>query len=107
MDARCLWVPGKIDLAQSSEGWQLCLLASSHGQEHCQILSRHCRNTMIYETTTQPFEVENVAFLPGKKKREIFTSIYEVSETTFSDQTGQFPTISQHGNKYVPFYWNP
>ncbi len=39
--------------------------------------------------------------LIGKKTQDIFIKTYEVRETIFSDQTGQFPTRSQRGNKYI------
>ncbi len=37
----------------------------------------------------------------GKKVRNVYTETYMVHETMFSDQTGQFPTRSQRGNKYI------
>ena len=39
--------------------------------------------------------------LVGKKKQDIFTKVYDVRDTIFSDQTGQFPTRSRRGNKYI------
>ena len=33
--------------------------------------------------------------------RDVYTETYRVRETMFSDQTGQFPTRSQRGNKYI------
>ena len=48
------------------------------------------------------FEICNaVVRLRGKKEQDFFNSTYDVRETIFSDQTGQFPTCSQMGNKYV------
>jgi len=37
----------------------------------------------------------------GKKIHDDYISTYKVHETTFSDQTGQFPTRSKRGNKYI------
>ncbi len=37
----------------------------------------------------------------GKKVHDIYISTYKVRKTTFSDQTGQFPTRSKRGNKYI------
>ncbi len=37
----------------------------------------------------------------GKKVQDIYISTYEVRKTTFSDQTGRFPTRSKRGNKYI------
>ena len=33
--------------------------------------------------------------------RDIYTKIYNVQETVFTDQTGQFPKRSRAGNKYI------
>ena len=39
--------------------------------------------------------------LKGKKIRDVYTKINDVCNTIFADQTGQFPTRSQRGNKYI------
>ena len=49
----------------------------------------------------QPLEVCNTSKLKGKKERAVFTKVYNVRETIYSDQTGQFPKRSVSGNKYV------
>ena len=41
--------------------------------------------------------------LKGKKVHDIYTKLYEVRNTVFSNQTGQFPTRSKSGNKYIMF----
>ena len=41
------------------------------------------------------------ATLQGHKAWEVYTRVYIVRKTVFSDQTGQFPTRSQRGNKYI------
>ena len=55
--------------------------------------------------TTQPkpklFEVCNTTKLKGKKERDIYTKVYNLRETIYSDQTGQFPTRLLSGNKYI------
>ena len=48
-----------------------------------------------------PLKVPKTGTLKGHKERDVYTSVYEVSNTVFSDQTGQFPTSSQQGNKYT------
>jgi hypothetical protein len=54
------------------------------------------------QSTKKPFKVRNVAAaLHGKKVKDIFVKTYDVRETIFSNQTGQFPTRSQSGNKYI------
>ena len=49
----------------------------------------------------QPFEQANAASLRGKKVQDLYVNVYDVRETIFSVQTGQFPTRSMRGNKYV------
>ena len=46
-----------------------------------------------------PLEKSDTKTLKGKKVRDIYTNVYEVCNTVFSDQTGQFPTRSRRGNK--------
>ena len=48
-----------------------------------------------------PFSEPNTSQLRGKKLRDVYTKVYDVRETVFSDQTGAFPTRSQQGNKYI------
>ena len=51
-------------------------------------------------STKTPFEVCNAAAaLRGKKMKDIFVSTYDTRDTSFSDQTGQFPTQSKRGHK--------
>jgi hypothetical protein len=53
-------------------------------------------------STKTPFEVCNAAAaLRGKKRKDIFVSTYDTRETSFSDQTGQFPKQSKRGHKYI------
>ena len=47
------------------------------------------------------FEEPNVTQLKGKKVQDIYTKVYSVRETIFSDQWGQFPKRSLKGNKYI------
>lgn len=51
------------------------------------------------KTMASPFEQSNTCPLQGKKELNIFVKIYNTHETTFSDQTVQFKTRSQAGNK--------
>jgi hypothetical protein len=53
-------------------------------------------------STKTPFEVCNAAAaLRGKKMKDIFVKTYDTRETSFSDQTGQFPKQSKQGHKYI------
>ncbi len=48
-----------------------------------------------------PLETCNTSRLHGKKVRDVYTKTYKVRKTIFSNQTGQFPTQLQRGNKYI------
>ena len=53
------------------------------------------------KSKTTAFEEPNTSKLKGRKARDVYTKVYDVRNTVFSDQTGQFPTRSQSGNKYL------
>ena len=46
-------------------------------------------------------ESSDATTLRGKKGRNVYTKVYEVHNTVFTDQNGQFTTQSQNGNKYI------
>ena len=48
-----------------------------------------------------PLGKTDTAKLQGKKVRDVYTKVYGVRNTVFPDQTGQFPTRSKQGNKYI------
>ena len=50
---------------------------------------------------SKPFEKTDASTLWGNKARDVYNKVYEVCNTVFSYQTGQFPTRSQQGNKYI------
>ena len=52
-------------------------------------------------STRSKMETCDTSQLRGKKMRDVYITSYNVRETMFSDQTGQFPTRSQRGNKYI------
>ena len=53
-------------------------------------------------SSKKPFEECNAAAaLRGKKVKDIYIRMYDMRGTTFSNQTGQFPTRSERGNKYI------
>ena len=53
------------------------------------------------KTNPKPLEEADTNMLRGQKIRDVYTKVYDVRNTVFSDQTGKFPTRSQRGNKYV------
>ncbi len=61
----------------------------------------HLNQTRKHVRSTKPLEMYNNTTLQGKKMRDIYISVYNTRETMFTDQTGQFPTRSQRGNKYI------
>ena len=61
----------------------------------------HLNQTRKNVRSTKPLEMSDNKTLRGKKMRDVYISIYNTRETIFTDQTGQFPTRSQRGNKYI------
>ena len=64
-------------------------------------LNQTRKNVRSTKEKSAPLETCDTSQLRGKKARDIYTETYNVRETMFSDQTGQFPTRSQRGNKYI------
>ena len=61
----------------------------------------HQARKNVRSTKTSAFKEPNTTQLRGQKIRDVYTKVYNVRETIFSDQTGQFPKRSSRGNKYV------
>ena len=59
------------------------------------------KNVRSTKLKAVPMEVCDTSKLKGKKERDVYTKVYDVRETIFSDQTGQFPKRSLSGNKYI------
>jgi hypothetical protein len=78
---------------------------SKYYPETNETLKGHMNQTRKNERSTKvkrvPFETTEYPEMRGKKVRDIYISTYDVQETTFLDQTGQFPTRSKRGNKYI------
>ncbi len=55
----------------------------------------------MQSTKRAPMESFNNKEMHGKKVHDIYVKVYDARETTFFDQTGQFPTRSKSGNKYI------
>jgi hypothetical protein len=55
----------------------------------------------VRSTEPKPIEEIHSNQLRGKKVKDIYVKVYDVCETVFTDQTGQFPTRSQSMNKYI------
>ncbi len=59
------------------------------------------KNVRSIKAKTAPLETCNTSQLHGKKVQDVYTQKFMVPKTMFSNQTGQFPTHSQQGNKYI------
>ena len=55
----------------------------------------------VWSTKPKPMESSDKTTLRGGKGPYMYTKVYKVRNTVFTDQTGQFPTQSQNGNKYI------
>jgi hypothetical protein len=64
-------------------------------------LNQTRKNVRTTKVKVTPLETCDTSHLHGKKVRNVYTQTYMVQETTFSDQTDQFPIQSIHGNKYI------
>jgi hypothetical protein len=64
-------------------------------------LNQTRKNVRSTKAKPTPLETCDTSQLHGKKVRDVYTKTYSVRKTMFSDQTGQFPTRSQRGNKYI------
>ena len=58
-------------------------------------LNQTRKNVRSTKEKLAPLETCNTSQLHGKKVRDIYTKMYKVRKTMFSNQTGQFPTRSQ------------
>jgi hypothetical protein len=64
-------------------------------------LNQTKKNVWSTKVKMAPLETCNTSHLHGKKVRDVYTQMYMVRETIFSNQTGQFPTRFLCGNKYI------
>ena len=64
-------------------------------------LNQSRKNIMSTKPKRTPLEVLKTSTLQGHKVRGVYTSVYEIRNTVFSYQTGQTPTHSQQGNKFI------
>ncbi|KAL7474148.1 hypothetical protein ACHAW6_000140, partial [Cyclotella cf. meneghiniana] len=87
-------------------------MVSPYSQEHPKILSGlhgtpkgHLNQTQnnVHSTKPKPLPFEEVysPHLHGCNAQDVYTNIYHVQDTIFSNQTGQFPLCLQSGNKYI------
>ena len=66
-------------------------------------LNQTSKNLRSTKPKTKPLDKIDATTLQGKKVRDVYTKVYDICNTVFSDQTGQFPTRSKRGNKYIMF----
>ena len=59
------------------------------------------KNEQLTKVKQVQFEIAAYSEMRDKKVQDIYILTYNVREITFSEQTGQFPTRSKQGNKYI------
>ncbi len=64
-------------------------------------MNQTCKNVRSTKAKRTPLETCDTLQSHGKKVRDTYMTMYDLRETMFSDQTGQFPARSQSGNKYI------
>jgi hypothetical protein len=64
-------------------------------------LNQTRKNVWSTKTKATPLETCDASHLQGKKVHDVYTHMYMVHGTMFSDQTGQFSIQSLCGNKYI------
>jgi hypothetical protein len=64
-------------------------------------LNQTRKNVRSTKAKTAPLETCDTSHLHSKKVGDMYTQTYMVRKTMFSNQTGQFPTRSLQGNKYI------
>ena len=64
-------------------------------------LNQSRKNVRSTKPKKDPLEKTDTTTLQGKKVRDVYTKVYDVRNTVFSEQTSQFPTRSKLGNKYI------
>ncbi len=64
-------------------------------------LNQTRKNVRSTKTKAIPFEDPKSHQLKGKKVQDIFLKVYDVCDTVLTNQTGQFPNLSQSDNKYI------
>ena len=55
----------------------------------------------VQSTKQTAMETVNSKDMQGKKIQYVYLRVYDSRDTIFSNQTGQFPTCSKSGNKYI------
>ena len=69
-------------------------------KRHMNLMRKNVRSTK-----RAPLESFVSAEMKGKKVQDVYVRVYDAQETTFLDQTRQYPTQSKQGNKYIMLWW--
>ncbi len=114
MNARRLWIPGQIDLAQSHQSGQLCGLADADWMQRPEVLPRdhwnrkgasepNKKKCMVHQSKGKGGAIWNMQHLPPPRQEsaQLIHPTYMVRKTMSANQTSQLPTQSLHGNKYI------
>ena len=79
-------------------GWPLLTVrnVSKYYPESIEMPKGHLNQTRKNVRSTKPkpmpLETSDTTTLRGKKQRDVYTRVYDIRSTIFSDQTGRFPT---------------
>ena len=110
MDARGLWIPCQVNMDKSNKsrelvGWPILTErnVNKYYPDTNETSKGHLNQTWknVQSTKKAPMESFNSKEMHDKKVRDVYVKVYNARETTFSNQTGQFPTRSKSGNKYI------
>ena len=89
-------------MANAQQAQRIKILSRDHWDAE-RPLGPDQENVRSTKPKARPYEKTDAATLQGKKVRDVYTNVYEVRNTVFSNQTGKFPTRSKRGNKYIMF----
>jgi hypothetical protein len=84
-------------------GWPLLTVhnVKKYYPETSETPKGHLNQTRKNVRLTKEMETHDTSTLIGKKVRDVGIHVYNVRETIFSEQTGNYPKRSQRGNKCI------
>ena len=111
MDADGLWISSKVNMVESNKsreffvGWPIVTKrnVNKYYPDTNKTPKGHMNQTRkdVRSTKWAPLESFTSTEMQGKKVQDVYVKVYDARETTFSDQTGKFPTRSKRDNKYI------
>ena len=103
MNALGMRLPIQVNMVKGDKSRNLYRMAYNYCPQRVKVLPRNHRNAKrtfkpvkenVRSTKTKPNPLEeaDTNMLCGHKIRDVYTKVYDVRNTVFSDQTGKFPT---------------